>query len=101
MPRSLNVLPAAPTAITMLSGLTGWPMFAHISPLGCMVGNGSTDMCRMPGISADRVGKDGSKSLGLRVVGALIDIGGHRPIAVRHNSGCVEDDQDIEPIEDG
>jgi hypothetical protein len=30
-------------------------MFAHISPLGCMVGNGSTDMCRIPGISADRV----------------------------------------------
>jgi len=42
-------------AITMASGLTGWPMFTHISPLGCMVGSGSTDMCRMPGISADRV----------------------------------------------
>src|SRR5262249_18379643 len=27
---------------------------AHISPLGCAVGNGSTDMCRTLGISADR-----------------------------------------------
>src|SRR6516164_9488278 len=29
-------------------------MFTHISPLGCAVGSGSTDMCRTPGISAER-----------------------------------------------
>jgi len=39
----------------ILSGLTGWPMFADISPLGCMVGNGSTGHVQNAGISADRV----------------------------------------------
>src|SRR6266487_3069137 len=54
LPLSLNVLPAAPTASASLSGLIGWPEFTHISPLGCAVGSGSTDMLRTPGISADR-----------------------------------------------
>ena len=49
-------IPAAPThgRAPIFQGSTAWPVFADISPLGCMVGSGSTDKCRMPGISADR-----------------------------------------------
>ena len=37
------------------SGATGWPRFAQISPLGCIVGMAATAICMMPGISTDRV----------------------------------------------
>src|SRR6185437_10331608 len=52
-------------------------------------GHGTTD-----GATEDR-----SQGLGLLVVGALIDVGGQRPISVCHDPRCVEDDQGIESIE--
>jgi hypothetical protein len=38
----VKVLPLLPTASASLSGATGWPIAAQASPLGCMVGKGST-----------------------------------------------------------
>ena len=55
MPWSAKVLPLVPTPNASLSGATGWPIAPQISPPGCMLGNGSTAMCMMPGISAERL----------------------------------------------
>lgn len=41
-------------SLMMPANLTGWPVFAHSSPLGCAVGSGSTVMCRVAGIYAER-----------------------------------------------
>src|SRR4051812_18275290 len=108
MPWSANVLPSAPMASANLSGATGWPAAAQISPLLCMVGRGSTAICMMPGISADRLlpemayliatfftpegrhwatfgtAEDGSERLGLLLIGALINVGCKRPVALSH-----------------
>jgi hypothetical protein len=40
-----------------------------------------------------------SRSTSLLIVGALIDVGGHRPVSVCHDARCVEDNQGIELIE--
>ena len=34
--------------------ITGWPVAAHICPSSRIVGNGSTAICMMPAICADR-----------------------------------------------
>src|SRR5713226_8671256 len=91
MPWSAKVLPLTPIASANLSGATGWPTAAQISPLLCMVARGSTAICMMPGISAER--------RGLLFIGALIDIGGKRPVALSHGARRMTNHSNVEPIQ--
>src|SRR5207253_497120 len=49
--------------------------------------------------SALRTAEDGPQRRCLLVAGALVDVDGNRPVAVRHRPGSVRDQGEVEPVE--